>query len=90
MKTSCARFTRKVLLLAAVLLFGGLSCYAQSAYQVLKAARTVKYKIEPAYNMKNIYHLKLTTTLEVKVGNILSSIYNIHKNRKQNKKLCIN
>lgn len=48
MKTSCARFTRKVLLLAAVLLFGGLSCYAQSAYQVLKAARTVKYKIEPA------------------------------------------
>ena len=50
----------------------------------------IKYKIEPAYNMKNVYHLKLTTTLEVKVGNILSSIYNIHKNRKQNKKLCIN
>ena len=52
--------------------------------------KNIKYKIEPAYNMKNIYHLKLTTTLEVKVDNILSSIYNIHKNRKQNKKLCIN
>ena len=52
--------------------------------------KDIKYKIEPAYNMKNIYHLKLTTTLEIKVSNILSSIYNIHKNRKQNKKLCIN
>ena len=52
--------------------------------------KNIKYKIEPAYNMKNIYHLKLTTTLEIKLMNILISIYNIHKNKKQNKELCIN
>ena len=55
-----------------------------------ESIKNIKYKIEPAYNMKNIYHLKLSTTLEVKIVNILGSIYNIHKNRKQDKKLCIN
>ena len=48
-----------------------------------KDIKNIKYKIKPVYNMKNVYHLKLTTTLEIKVFKILSSAYKIHKSRKQ-------
>lgn len=41
----------------------------------------IKYKVEPAYN-QNAYHIKLDTTLEIKLINVLNSTYRIYKSRK--------
>ena len=45
--------------------------------------KNIKYKIEPLYN-ENAYHMKLDTTIEIKMINVLNSIYKIYKNRKSN------
>lgn len=41
----------------------------------------IKYKVEPVYN-QNAYHIKLDTTLEIKLINVLNSAYRIYKSRK--------
>lgn len=46
-----------------------------------KNIKNIKYKIEPVYN-KNIYHIKLDTTLEIKVINVLNSVYRIYKSKR--------
>ena len=43
--------------------------------------KNIKYKIEPIYN-QYAYHLKLDTEIEVKVINVLNSLYKIYKSRK--------
>ena len=43
--------------------------------------KNIKYKIEPIYN-QYAYHLKLDTEIEVKIINVLNSLYKIYKSRK--------
>ena len=46
-----------------------------------KNIKNIKYKIEPVYN-QNSYHIKLNTTVEMKIINIWNSIHKIYKSRK--------
>ena len=52
-----------------------------------KDIKNINYRIQPIYNMGNVYHIKVTTTFEIKVINILISVYNILKNRKKENEL---
>lgn len=47
--------------------------------------KNINYKIEPVYNNKNIYNIKLHAVLEIKVINILNALYKIYKSKKSNK-----
>ena len=51
-----------------------------------KNFKNIKYKIEPIYN-QYAYHLKLDTEIEVKIINVLNSLYKIYKSRKNMYKL---
>ena len=42
----------------------------------------VKYNVEPIYNRKNVYYIKLNSNLEIKILNLLNSLYGMYKNRK--------
>lgn len=45
----------------------------------------IKYKIEPVYN-QNMYHIKLGTIIEIKMINVLNSVYKIYKSKKEKTK----
>ena len=51
-----------------------------------KNFKNIKYKIEPIYN-QYAYYLKLDTEIEVKIINVLNSLYKIYKSRKNMYKL---
>lgn len=42
--------------------------------------KDIKYKILPIYNNQNVYDLKLDTTIEIKMINVLNAMYKIYKN----------
>ena len=44
----------------------------------------IRYKVEPIYNQKNVYYVKLSSRVEIKIINLLNSMYGIYKNRKDN------
>ena len=48
-----------------------------------KNVKNIKYKIEPIYNQKNLYYLKISTSVEIKIINLLNSIYCMYKSRKK-------
>lgn len=45
--------------------------------------KNIKYIVEPIYNQKNLYYIKLNSNLEIKMLNLLNSMYSIYKNRKK-------
>ena len=45
--------------------------------------KNIKYIVEPIYNQKNLYYIKLNSNLEIKMLNLLKSMYSIYKNRKK-------
>lgn len=47
----------------------------------------VNYKVFPIYNNQNVYYLKVDTVLEIKVMNVLSSLFKIYKDNKYNEKV---
>lgn len=47
----------------------------------------VNYKVFPIYNNQNVYYLKIDTVLEIKVMNLLSSLFKIYKDNKYNEKV---
>ena len=49
-----------------------------------KNIKHIRYKVEPIYNQKNAYYIKLTSRVEIKMINLLNSMYGIYKNRKDN------
>ena len=48
-----------------------------------KNIKNVKYKIEPLYNNQNVYHIKLDTTIEMKMINIFNCVLKIYKSKKK-------
>ena len=49
-----------------------------------KNIKHIRYKAEPIYNQNNEYYIKLTSRVEIKMINLLNSMYVIYKNRKDN------
>ena len=49
-----------------------------------KNIKHIRYKAEPIYNQKNLYYVKLSSRVEIKMINVLNSMYGIYKNRKDN------
>ena len=49
-----------------------------------KNIKHIRYKAEPIYNQNNVYYIKLTSRVEIKMINLLNSMYGIYKNRKDN------
>lgn len=49
-----------------------------------KNIKHIRYKAEPIYNQKNLYYVKLSSRVEIKMINLLNSMYGIYKNRKDN------
>lgn len=47
---------------------------------------SIYYKIEPIYNMKNKYYIKLNIVLNIKIVNLLNCIYKIYRNKKFDKR----
>lgn len=47
---------------------------------------SIHYKIEPIYNMKNKYYIKLNIVLNVKIVNLLNCIYKIYRSKKFDKR----
>lgn len=47
---------------------------------------SIHYKIEPIYNMKNKYYIKLNIVLNVKIVNLLNCIYKIYRSKKIDKR----
>lgn len=47
----------------------------------------LNYKVLPVYNNQNVYYLKIDTVLEIKVMNVLSSLFKIYKDNKYNEKV---
>ena len=47
----------------------------------------LNYKVLPIYNNQNVYYLKIDTILEIKVMNVLSSLFKIYKDNKYNEKV---
>ena len=46
--------------------------------------KNIKYVVEPIYNHGNLYYINLDSNIEIKMLNLLNSIYGIYKNRKKN------
>lgn len=45
--------------------------------------KNIKYVVEPIYNHGNLYYINLNSNIEIKMLNLLNSIYGIYKNRKK-------
>lgn len=49
-----------------------------------KNIKHIKYEVSPIYNQKNLYYLKLNCRIEIKMINLLNSMYGMYKNIKDN------
>ena len=51
--------------------------------------KNIKYNLEPIYskiyNQKNLYYLKVSSSIEIKMLNLLNSVFRIYKRRKKDK-----
>lgn len=51
-----------------------------------KNLRNVSYKINPLYNNGNIYDIKLSSNIEIKIINLLNSLYKTFKSKRNTEK----
>lgn len=48
-----------------------------------KDVKNISYNVNPIYNNKNVYSVKLNAIINIKVLNLLNSLYKIYRNRKK-------